>query len=49
MHGTRHVEAARADSGAPIEKGVQVVIIRHEKGIAYVSTWDELSALTHES
>src|SRR5213593_382095 len=49
MHGTRHVEAARADSGAPIEKGAQVVIVRHEKGIAYVSTWDELSALTHES
>ncbi len=49
MHGTRHVEAARADSGAPIEKGTQVVIVRHEKGIAYVSTWDELSALTHES
>src|SRR6266850_1124088 len=46
MHGARHVEAARADSGVPIEKGAQVVIVRHEKGIAYVSTWDELSALT---
>ena len=42
LHGTRHAEAARAESGAPVDKGVQVVIVRHEKGIAYVSTWDEL-------
>jgi membrane protein implicated in regulation of membrane protease activity len=49
LHGTRHAEAARAESGASIEKGSQVVVIRHEKGIAYVSTWDELSALTRES
>ena len=42
LHGTRHAEAARAESGAAIEKGTQVVVIRHEKGIAYVSTWDEL-------
>ena len=49
MHGTRHVEAARSDHGTAIEKGSQVVIVRHEKGIAYVSTWDELSALVHES
>jgi membrane protein implicated in regulation of membrane protease activity len=42
LHGTRHAEAARAESGAAIDKGTQVVIVRHEKGIAYVSTWDEL-------
>ena len=42
LHGTRHVEAARAESGAAIDKGTQVVVVRHEKGIAYVSTWDEL-------
>jgi len=43
LHGTRHAEAARAESGASIDKGVQVVVVRHEKGIAYVSTWDELA------
>ena len=43
LHGTRHVEAARAESGASIEKGAQVVVVRHEKGIAYVNTWDELA------
>ena len=43
LHGTRHAEAARAESGASIDKGSQVVVVRHEKGIAYVSTWDELA------
>jgi membrane protein implicated in regulation of membrane protease activity len=42
LHGTRHVEPARAENGAAIDKGTQVFVIRHEKGIAYVSTWDEL-------
>ncbi len=42
LHGTRHAEAARSESGQAVEKGTQVVIVRHEKGIAYVSTWDEL-------
>src|SRR5438067_8927694 len=43
LHGTRHAEAARAESGASIDKGSQVVVVRHEKGIAYVNTWDELA------
>jgi len=42
LHGTRHAEAARAESGAAIDKGTKVVVVRHEKGIAYVSTLDEL-------
>ena len=42
LHGTRHAEAARAESGAGIEKGSKVVVVRHEKGIAYVSPLDEL-------
>jgi membrane protein implicated in regulation of membrane protease activity len=42
LHGTRHAEAARADSGAGIDKGTKVVVVRHEKGIAYVSSLDEL-------
>ena len=42
MNGTRHVAAARALNGGAIDKGTEVVVIRHEKGIAYVSTWAEL-------
>lgn len=41
--GTRQVAGARSDDGHAIEKGTEVVVIRHEKGIAYVATWDELS------
>ena len=43
INGTRKVSAARADSGSEIDKGVEVVVVRTEKGIAYVSTWQELS------
>jgi membrane protein implicated in regulation of membrane protease activity len=46
INGTRKVSAARADSGAEIHKGTEVIIVRMEKGIAYVSTWDELAVTT---
>ena len=41
--GTRRVAGARAESGAAISKGAEVVVTRYEKGIAYVRRWDELS------
>lgn len=41
--GTRRVAGARAESGAAIGKGAEVVVTRYEKGIAYVRPWDELS------
>jgi hypothetical protein len=40
--GTRRVAGARSDSGSAIAKGTEVVVTRYDKGIAYVSTWDEL-------
>lgn len=46
INGTRKVSAARSDSGGEIDKGAEVVIVRMEKGIAYVSTWEELAATT---
>ena len=46
INGTRKVSGARSDSGVAIDKGAEVVIVRMEKGIAYVSTWDELAATT---
>ncbi|HEY1495829.1 MAG TPA: hypothetical protein VGF49_14855 [Candidatus Solibacter sp.] len=41
--GTRRVAGARAESGAAISKGAEVVVTRYEKGIAYVRPWDEFS------
>ena len=46
INGTRKVSGARSDSGAEIDKGIEVVIVRMDKGIAYVSTWEELAATT---
>jgi membrane protein implicated in regulation of membrane protease activity len=42
--GTRRAAGARSDGGEAIEKGVEVVITRHEKGLVYVRTWAELAA-----
>ena len=39
LGGTRHADGARSESGEAIEKGTQVVILRVEKGIAYVEPW----------
>jgi membrane protein implicated in regulation of membrane protease activity len=47
--GTRRVSGARAESGAAIQKGVEVVVTRYEKGIAYVRAWDELTGDTQQS
>lgn len=41
--GTRQVAGARSDSGVAIAKGTEVVVTQHEKGIAYVATWDQLT------
>jgi len=41
--GTRRVCGARSESGAPIAKGVEVVVTRYDRGIAYVRPWTEMS------
>jgi membrane protein implicated in regulation of membrane protease activity len=41
--GTRRVSGARAESGAAIQKGAEVVVTRYEKGIAYVRPFDEMA------
>ncbi|MBV8517315.1 MAG: hypothetical protein JO197_07920 [Acidobacteria bacterium] len=41
--GTRRVCGARSDDGRAIAKGTEVIVTRYEKGIAYVTTWDELA------
>jgi membrane protein implicated in regulation of membrane protease activity len=41
--GTRHTCGARAEDGAAIGKGTEVVVTRYEKGIAYVRLWTEMT------
>jgi hypothetical protein len=37
--GTRRSEGARSATGAPIDEGTEVVIVRYERGLAYVEPW----------
>jgi membrane protein implicated in regulation of membrane protease activity len=41
--GARRSTAARSEDGTPIQRGTEVVVIRYERGIAYVRRFDELS------
>lgn len=38
--GARRSVPARSENGEAIERGVEVVVMRYERGIAYVRTWD---------
>jgi len=41
--GTRRTCGARSENEIAIEKGVEVIVTRYEKGIAYVRRWQEMS------
>jgi hypothetical protein len=41
--GTRRTCGARSEDGTPIAKGVEVVVTRYERGIAYVRLWSEMA------
>jgi len=41
--GTRRTCGARAEDGSAVAKGVEVVVTRYEKGIAYVRLWTEMA------
>src|SRR6202030_3407913 len=41
--GTRRACGARSENGGALEKGVEIVVARYEKGIAYVNRWEEIS------
>ena len=43
LAGARRCAGARCEDGKPLEKGVEVVIERYEKGIAYVKRWDDFT------
>jgi hypothetical protein len=40
--GARKSVPARADNGVAIERGSEVVVLRYERGIAYVRPWQDL-------
>ena len=43
QEGVRRTCGARSEQGTAIARGVEVVITRYEKGIAYVRPWDEVA------
>jgi hypothetical protein len=42
LDGTRRCAAARTETGRPLERGQQVLVLRYERGIAWVRPWTEL-------
>jgi len=49
QNGVRRAASARSEDGRPIAKGVEVVVTRYERGIAYVRAWDEINESKKES
>ena len=47
--GVRRAAGARSEDGRPIAKGVEVVVTRYERGIAYVRAWEEMSESKKEN
>lgn len=45
LGGTRHADGARSETGEQLERGTEVVILRVEKGIAYVDRWSKFAAM----
>lgn len=40
--GVRRASSVRSEDGKPIAKGIEVVVTRYERGVAYVRAWDEM-------
>jgi membrane protein implicated in regulation of membrane protease activity len=41
--GARKAVPAKSEDGVVIERGSEVIVLRYEKGIAYVRTWDAMT------
>jgi hypothetical protein len=39
--GARRSAAVRSDGGEAIERGAEVVVMRYQRGVAYVKRWDD--------
>lgn len=44
LNGVRQVSAARVDGGVPIPRGAEVIVVRRERGIAYVEPASRLNS-----
>jgi membrane protein implicated in regulation of membrane protease activity len=42
--GARRAAAARSEDGSAIARGTEVIVIRYDRGVAYVRRWDELAS-----
>jgi membrane protein implicated in regulation of membrane protease activity len=49
QNGVRRAASARSEDGRPIARGVEVVVTRYERGIAYVRPWEEMSESKKEN
>jgi membrane protein implicated in regulation of membrane protease activity len=49
QNGVRRAASARSENGKPIPKGVEVVVTRYDRGIAYVRPWEEISESRKEN
>ncbi len=47
--GARKIAYIRSDTGTPIGRGVEVVVTRYERGIAWVRPWEEMNGLQYET
>jgi membrane protein implicated in regulation of membrane protease activity len=43
QHGVRRAAGIRSESSEAIPKGIEVVVTRYEKGVAYVRPWEEIA------
>ncbi|MBI3983095.1 MAG: NfeD family protein [Gemmatimonadetes bacterium] len=43
LAGTRRVDGARSETGEAIEQGTEVVVLRMERGVAYVERWERFA------
>jgi hypothetical protein len=49
QHGVRRAAGIRSENGEAIPRGIEVVVTRYEKGVAYVRPWEELSEMKSSS
>jgi membrane protein implicated in regulation of membrane protease activity len=42
--GARRASPARSEDGRAIERGTEVIVMRYERGVAYVRPWDDLNS-----
>lgn len=41
--GSRKCSAAKSEDGRAIERGAEVVVLRYERGVAYVKRWEDVT------